>query len=354
MRMKLTRFADVVALAKDRAAEPLSVGLERFVGLEHIESENLHIRSWGNVAEGTTFTNVFRKGQVLFGKRRAYQRKVAVAEFDGVCSGDIYVFESQDPDMLLPDLLPFILQSEGFYEYAVKTSAGSLSPRTNWTHLAEYEFPLPPLDEQRRIAALLWAADDVIERSDEATAALRKVKQAIASSFFSKDIPYSRSKLGNLSLRKPQYGANAPAVPYKKECPRFIRITDIDDFGELGTDIVGLQSADWKDYLLEDGDFMFARTGATVGKTYVYKSEHGLCVYAGYLVRFKLDRDLILPEYLFEFIKTLNHAWWIKNTVRVGAQQISMRLNTQVWKYQHQRWMSKEPFCGAFEKLKFE
>jgi len=65
---------------------------------------------------------------------------------------------------------------------------------------------------------------------------------------------------------------------------------------------------------------MFARTGATVGKTYVYKSEHGLCVYAGYLVRFKLDRDLILPEYLFEFTKTLNYARWIKNTVRVGAQ----------------------------------
>lgn len=159
--MTLTRFADLLTLSSSRTADPASAGIDRFVGLEHIEPENLHIRSWGNVADGTTFTNTFKRGQVLFGKRRAYQRKVAVADFEGVCSGDIYVFESKDPNVLLPELVPFILQSEGFYQYAVKTSAGSLSPRTNWTHLANYEFPLPPVDEQRRIADLLWAADDL-------------------------------------------------------------------------------------------------------------------------------------------------------------------------------------------------
>ena len=160
----MTKFADAVTLSRARIKDPLAAGIERFVGLEHIEPENLHIRSWGDVADGITFTNHFKPGQVLFGKRRAYQRKVAVVDFEGVCSGDIYVFESKDPDKLLPELLPFICQSEGFYEYAVRTSAGSLSPRTNWKHLAEYEFPLPPIDEQRRIADLLWAADDVIEK----------------------------------------------------------------------------------------------------------------------------------------------------------------------------------------------
>ncbi len=163
MAYSLTRFADVVTLSSARTADPLAAGIERFVGLEHIEPENLHIRSWGNVADGTTFTSTFKSGQVLFGKRRAYQRKVAVAEFDGVCSSDIYVFESKDPNVLLPELLPFICQSEGFYLYAIKTSAGSLSPRTNWSHLANYGFPLPPVGEQRRIAELLWAADDAIQ-----------------------------------------------------------------------------------------------------------------------------------------------------------------------------------------------
>ena len=128
----LVKFADVISLSTSRLADPRAAGIERFVGLEHIAPENLHIRSWGLVAEGTTFTSHFKPGQVLFGKRRAYQRKVAVADFEGVCSSDIYVFESKDPNVLLPELLSFICQSEGFYQYAVTTSAGSLSPRTNW------------------------------------------------------------------------------------------------------------------------------------------------------------------------------------------------------------------------------
>ena len=161
------KFGDVVRLNTDRCADPIGEGIERYVGLEHIEPEDLRIRRWGLVADGTTFTNRFQPGQVLFGKRRAYQRKVAVADFGGVCSGDIYVFEPKD-ERLLPELLPFLCQTERFFEYAVGTSAGSLSPRTNWTQLANYEFALPPLDEQRRIVDLLWSAEKVKRCTKEA------------------------------------------------------------------------------------------------------------------------------------------------------------------------------------------
>jgi type I restriction enzyme, S subunit len=161
------KFGDVVKLNTDRSADPLADGLERYVGLEHIEPEDLRIRRWGLVAEGTTFTNRFRPGQTLFGKRRAYQRKVAVADFEGICSSDIYVFEPKD-DRLLPELLPFLCQTEGFFEHAVGTSAGSLSPRTNWTQLANYEFALPPLEEQRRIVDLLQSAEKVKHYAHEA------------------------------------------------------------------------------------------------------------------------------------------------------------------------------------------
>lgn len=150
------RFGDVVRLSSERCSDAVAAGIVRYVGLEHLEPGDLRIRVWGNVADGVTFTNRFRPGQVLFGKRRAYQRKVAVAEFDGICSSDIYVFEPAD-ERLLPELLPFICQTDGFFEHALKTSAGSLSPRTNWTSLADYEFDLPPIDEQRRFAALTSA-----------------------------------------------------------------------------------------------------------------------------------------------------------------------------------------------------
>jgi type I restriction enzyme S subunit len=156
------KFGDVVRLNTDRCADPAGNGIERYVGLEHIEPEDLRIRRWGLVAEGTTFTNRFQPGQVLFGKRRAYQRKVAVADFAGVCSGDIYVFEPKD-ERLLPELLPFLCQTESFFEYAVGTSAGSLSPRTNWTQLANYEFALPPLEEQRRIIITLQNASELLD-----------------------------------------------------------------------------------------------------------------------------------------------------------------------------------------------
>src|SRR5512139_477709 len=137
------KFGDVVKLSKARSQEPLADGFERYVGLEHLEPGDLRIRSWGNVADGVTFTSVFQPGQVLFGKRRAYQRKVAVADFAGVCSGDIYVLETKDAEVLLPELLPFICQTDAFFEHAVGTSAGSLSPRTNWSQLSNYSLSLP-------------------------------------------------------------------------------------------------------------------------------------------------------------------------------------------------------------------
>lgn len=161
------RFGDVVRLNKDRSADSTADGIERYVGIEHIKPEDLRIRSWGLVAEGTTFTQRIRPGQTLFVKRRAYQRKVAVAEFDAVCSGDIYVLEPKD-DRLLPELLPFICQTDAFFEHAVNTSAGSLSPRTNWAQLAQYEFALPPLAEQRRMVEVLGALVYLRDRYKEA------------------------------------------------------------------------------------------------------------------------------------------------------------------------------------------
>jgi len=162
------RFGDVVRLSTERCTDPLAQGIDRYVGLEHLDPGDLRIRSWGNVADGVTFTNRFRPGQVLFGKRRAYQRKVAVAEFDGICSSDIYVLEPAD-DRLLPDLLPFICQMDGFFRHALKTSAGSLSPRTNWTSLADYEFDLPPIEKQRRSADVFMANRLVADCYHDAT-----------------------------------------------------------------------------------------------------------------------------------------------------------------------------------------
>jgi type I restriction enzyme S subunit len=127
------------------------------VGLEHLAPGELTLSAW-DVDGENTFKKTFRKGQMLFGRRRAYLKKAVIAPFDGICSGDIMVIESA-PGKLLPELLPFIIQNDAFFDYAVGKSAGSLSPRAKWEHLSRFEFDLPTLAEQRKLADLLWAAN---------------------------------------------------------------------------------------------------------------------------------------------------------------------------------------------------
>jgi type I restriction enzyme S subunit len=174
---KMVKFGEVVKNANLVERDPEANGVERIVGLEHIAPENLHIRRWNSVADGTSFTRKFLPGQTLFGKRRAYQRKVAFAEFEGICSGDILTFEPKNKKALLPELLPFICQSDAFFDHALDTSAGSLSPRTSWTALKDFEFPLPPLDEQKRIAEIMWAGDEAASAYQEALNHIHIVSQ---------------------------------------------------------------------------------------------------------------------------------------------------------------------------------
>lgn len=153
---KRVSFGDVVRNVNVSVRDPEAVGIDRVVAMEHMDPGDLEIKRWGSLDEGTTFTRRVKPGQTLFGKRRAYQRKVAYAEFEAVCSGDILTFEA-DATQMLPEFLPFLVQSNEFFDHALGTSAGSLSPRTNWRDLSNFEFDLPPLEEQKDIADLLWS-----------------------------------------------------------------------------------------------------------------------------------------------------------------------------------------------------
>ena len=162
---RVARFGDVVTCLNRTTRHPLADGLERVVGLDDMDSEGLPLERWhllSDLSDGTSFTRTFREGQVLFGKRRAYQRKVSVPTFDGVCSGDILVFEASGTE-LLQTFLPYLVQSDGFFDHALGTSAGSLSPRTKWQDLAKYEFTLPPLHQQRRIVEVLQCANAAVK-----------------------------------------------------------------------------------------------------------------------------------------------------------------------------------------------
>lgn len=163
---RIVKFGDVAQNVAVRV-DPADAKTDVYVGLEHLDPSTLHLRKWGHPSDVTGQKLAFKKGDVIFGRRRAYQRKLAVSEFDGICSAHAMVVRAK-PQMILPEFLPFFLQSDMFMERAIEISVGSLSPTINWKTLRVQEFPLPPLDEQKRIAEVLWAANEALEKWTEA------------------------------------------------------------------------------------------------------------------------------------------------------------------------------------------
>lgn len=163
------------------------------VGLEHLIPGELTLTEY-DVNTKNTFTKFFRKGQVLFGRRRAYLKKASLAEFDGVCSGDIIVIEPIE-GKVYPDLLPFIIQNDRFFAYAVSKSAGGLSPRVKWQDIADYELSLPSLSAQRELSKKLWAAYRLKESYKKLLLATRDmVKSQFIEMFYGKDYPEAMIK----------------------------------------------------------------------------------------------------------------------------------------------------------------
>ena len=191
------KFGDVVSEVRNTVKSGEKENIERYIGLEHIDSENIHITKWGYVKNGTTFTRKFDEGQILFGRRRAYLKKAGLATFTGLCSGDIIVMEAKEK--LLPELLPFLINNNHFFDFAVDTSAGSLSPRTKFKHLAEYQFLLPPKDQQAKIAELLWAMDDVVEKEKDVLEEIQSAYQVILEKIFSESDIFKLHKLKELA-----------------------------------------------------------------------------------------------------------------------------------------------------------
>ena len=303
-----TRVAlgEVVRLSRERSRDPAADGFERFVGLEHIDPGSLRLRRWGHIADGTTFTNVFRPGQVLFGKRRAYQRKVAVASFSGVCSGDIYVLEPKG-NQLLPGLLPFICQTDAFFEHAIGTSAGSLSPRTNWSSLAEFEFLLPPQEEQKKLVEALTAAREYIDSLDEVTSALEGTLESyLASMAVELTSDFGGRPLGEVADVK--YGLT---VNQKRRLSRslrpYLRVANVArgklDLREVKS--VGLLPGD-EQFELEHGDLVVVEGHANVneiGRAAIWKCEIPGALHQNHLIRVRSGPSA-KPEFLLSVLNS--------------------------------------------------
>jgi type I restriction enzyme S subunit len=207
---RTVRFDAMAEIVNDRVDDPAEAGVEYYVGLEHLDPESLKIRRWGKPTDVEATKLRFKPGDISFGRRRAYQRKLAVAEFEGICSAHAMVLRARE-DVVLPEFLPFFMQSEIFFERAMSISVGSLSPTINWKTLAAQEFALPPRDEQRRIAEILWAADEAILKAQDVVQALGQYRSIFFETTLEQGMQndWSHVDFGSLWTASPQSGHSA-------------------------------------------------------------------------------------------------------------------------------------------------
>jgi type I restriction enzyme, S subunit len=276
-------FGDVVKKVTDKV-DPEESGLERYVAGEHMDTDDLRIRRWGEIGDdylGPAFHMRFKPGQVLYGSRRTYLRKVALADFEGITANTTYVLESKDPEILLPELLPFLMQAETFHEHSKRESRGSVNPYVNFSDLAWYEFALPPLKEQRGIVEVLTslrkASDSLVLLKNQATRIFR-VSLSAALKLETTRVPelktvpagWDIAKLSELTDpdRPVSYGILKPGDEDPSGVP-MLRVQDFDDYGARSQTTISKVSREIADTskttYLEHGDVVVSIM-ATIGR----------------------------------------------------------------------------------------
>ena len=200
---------EAIAINSVAKKKPTAEDAAHYIGLEHIDPGCFVVSRWGGDVAPIGDKLLMKKGDVLFGRRRAYQRKVAIAPFDGIFSAHGMVLRPKT-DVVDEKFFPFFIASDQFMNEAIRISVGGLSPTINWGTLKNCEFDLPPMDEQKKLAELLWAANDLKEsykKAITATDEMLKAKFAIESSKWGKDFG---SKPLNTYIKRISYGFTNP------------------------------------------------------------------------------------------------------------------------------------------------
>jgi len=304
---------------------------------------------------GTKRQKIVHTGQFIMSKIDARNGAYGIVpeELDGaIVTNDFPVFDVDD-SKILPQFLVLVSTTDRFIEFARKCSSGTTNrKRIDIDAFLQQKIPLPSLEEQN---ALLEAYNASIVEADKKFQESRLKEEAIYD-FLTKRLGIkdtykpkhdngkymtfsSLSKLsrwdsynqhytienrgntvplGKLIKSKPVYGAPYSATQYNYQF-RYIRITDINEDGSLSDELVSADNYN-KSYRLNENDFLIARSGNTVGKTFLYQEQYGPAIFAGYLIRFEINEDIILPQYLLFYTKSSIFKKWIVSNMRISAQ----------------------------------
>lgn len=279
------------------------------VGLEHITPGEVTLSNWDTDTDNT-FTKRFRKGDMLFGRRRAYLKKAAQAPFDGICSGDITVIRAKE-DLLSPELLPFIIQNDNLFDFAVGKSAGSLSPRVKWDNLKNYTFELPSMEEQQKLAEVLWSINDTLQAYQNLLAETDALVQAKFVEMFgdpiTNDKGWEMTTLGNVAeIRIGPFGSLLHKGDYIEGGHALVNPSHIVDGKIIPDEKLTISDDKYEElsaYKLKKGDLVLGRRGE-MGRCAVVDCEGLLCGTGSLIIRptgkirpFFLQKILSSPSY---------------------------------------------------------
>lgn len=301
---KIWRFEQMVTNVNVRIENPSESGMEHYVGLEHLDPDSLRIRRWGSPDDVEATKLCFKKGDIIFGRRRAYQRKLGVAEFDGICSAHAMVVRAK-PEVVLPDFLPFFMQSDLFMKRAVEISVGSLSPTINWKTMAVQEFTLPPISQQQEYVAILVKIDDCSNSLEILHERLSQLKLSMIShrintatkttKYFIKDlVTFSRGGIWGEDAGNGELNVSV------------IRSTDIENNGRVNfatAAIRGVRNSEIRERLLVEGDVVIEKSGGgpdqPVGRVVYIKKPVSPSVCSNFMALLRFNSEYCDPQYLF-------------------------------------------------------
>ena len=296
----LSNVCDEISVRIDKPAASIH---SRFVGLEHFDSCDLKIRRWGSTEHLESAMKVFSSGDVLFARRNAYLKRASLVDFDGVCSGDAIVLRERH-EAIVPGFLAFILNTNRFWEFAIANAAGTMSRRVNGKTLMRYEFELPPLDQQRRIAEILWAVDEVdenLKRTGElCDSVVTAGREAIARCGASTQ---RIEELTTLVTKGESPGWQG--FDYQSEGPLFITSENV-RFGSYSPEprkhIPVAFHQKVRRSAMQAGDVLFNLVGASIGRGCVLPDVESEANTNQAVAVIRVDREKVLPEYLLGYM----------------------------------------------------
>jgi type I restriction enzyme S subunit len=268
-----TKLGDLATEISKRVDNPSESEYDRFVGLGNFVSGDIRIKSWENTDNLASSAKAFEAGDILFARRNAYLRRASIVDFNGCCSGDAFVLREKH-DEVVPGLLAFLLNSDALWDYANSNAAGTMSKRVKWRDLAEYQFLLPPKDQQGKLVNLLWNIDEVIEKENtvcKETIRLMNsfLKENITSLFYNKNQDFYR--LNDICEIKGRVGWKGyKKTDLKDSGPIVIGAKDIDPFNRLSlinpTYLSLEKYEESPEIMVSRGDILIVQRGNTIGK----------------------------------------------------------------------------------------